>query len=272
MALIPKSYMDSVVSIGIKNDKITKWMGTGFIVCKAKDDNNVWLYLVTNKHVLKNEEIVWIKLHNNKENTDIEIEVPLLDSGNVNYSVHPNPKIDIAVILLNGKYLEHNNLTTGFIDIDKNAMSSDELHKNGVSEGNLAYMLGYPMGLVNVNSKTPICRMGCIARMSKEQISESNDILMDIQNFPGNSGSPVLLKPEPLAIEGTNGFSRCVLIGIIHSYIPYRDYLVSRQTGETIEVRTENSGLANMHPVEFIREVVNIEHQRKNSQSVKTEN
>ena len=114
--------------------------------------------------------------------------------------------------------------------------------------------------------------MGCIARMSQEQIDESNNILMDIQNFPGNSGSPVFLRPEPLAIKGTEGFSRCVLIGIIHSYIPYRDYLVSRQTGETIEVRTENSGLANMHPVEFIREVVNIEHQRKNSQSVKTEN
>lgn len=264
MAFLPKSYMDSVVSIGYQTLNGLKWVGTGFIAAKAKDSLRVWLYLVTNRHIIEGQSAIWIRLHNEAQNTDDAIEVPLIENGTVMYSVHPNRYVDIAAIHLNGRYLINNNFSIGYIDIDNNAMSSEELRENGVSEGNLAYMLGYPMGLVNVNSKSPICRMGCIARMSKEQIAESNNILMDIQNFPGNSGSPVVLKPEVISIEGTKNLPRCVLIGIVHSYIPYRDVLYSRQTGEDVEIRTENSGIANMHPVELIREVINMEYESKN--------
>ena len=38
MALIPQFYMDSVVSIGIKNNGKIKWIGTGFIVAKTKNE------------------------------------------------------------------------------------------------------------------------------------------------------------------------------------------------------------------------------------------
>lgn len=271
MALVPKIYIDSVVSIGHKVNGSINWIGTGFIVGKAKDEKNAWIYLVTNKHVIKGKDSIWIKVHNDEQNKDVEIEAPLINNGDVVYSEHPNPKIDIIAVHLNGSYFSSNKLSTGFIDIDKNAMSSEELRNHGVSEGNLAYMLGYPMGLVNVNSKSPICRMGCIARMSKEQIDESTNILMDIQNFPGNSGSPVVLKPEIISIEGTLNLPQSVLIGIIHSYIPYKDVLISRQTGELVEIRTENSGLANMHPVEYIREVVNMEFEKKNKPQIETE-
>ena len=38
------------------------------------------------------------------------------------------------------------------------------------------------------------------------------------------------------------------------------------QTGKTVEIRSENSGIANAHPVEMIREVVELEMSRiKNS-------
>ena len=268
MALIPQFYMDSVVSIGINNNGKIKWIGTGFIVSKAKDEKRVWLYLVTNKHVLKNKTSIWIRLSKEGDSKTEEIEIPLLDQDNKsNYSVHPDSEVDIAAIFINGQYLTENKYSTGFMDIYNNAMTSEELRNSGVSEGNLAYMLGYPMGLVNVKSKNPICRMGCIARMSNEQIEDTKNILMDIQNFPGNSGSPVVLKPEFTSITGTEALSRSVLIGIIHSYIPYEDVLISRQTGEMVEIRTENSGLANMHPVEFIRDVVNMEYESKNKES-----
>lgn len=265
MALIPKFYMDSVVSIGIKNNGKVKWIGTGFIVAKAKNEKEVWLYLVTNKHVLKNKSEIWIRIGKEGSNETEEIEISLLNqNNNPNYSVHPDDKVDIAAIFISGGFLMENNYSTGFLDIDKNAMTSEELRNHGVSEGNLAYMLGYPMGLVNVKSKNPICRMGCIARMSNAQIEDTKNILMDIQNFPGNSGSPVVLKPEFTSITGTEALSRSVLIGIIHSYIPYREALISEQTGETVEMRIENSGLAYMHPVEFIRKVVNMEYENKN--------
>ena len=50
--------------------------------------------------------------------------------------------------------------------------------------------------------------------------------------------------------------NKSVLVGIVHSYIPYRENLINSQTQQVVEIRSENSGIALIHPVEFIREVV----------------
>ena len=81
-------------------------------------------------------------------------------------------------------------------------------------------------------------------------------MLVDIQNFPGNSGSPIILRPELTSIQGTKNLLRSVLVGIIHSYIPYEETLINSQTKRLVEIRSENSGIAYAHPVEFIRDVI----------------
>lgn len=53
-----------------------------------------------------------------------------------------------------------------------------------------------------------------------------------------------------------------MLIGIIHAYIPYRESLINSQTHEVVEVRSENSGIALMHPVEYIREVIDMYYKK----------
>lgn len=47
-----------------------------------------------------------------------------------------------------------------------------------------------------------------------------------------------------------------MLVGIIHSYIPYRENLINSQTGQVVEIKSENSGIANVHPVEYIRDII----------------
>lgn len=116
--------------------------------------------------------------------------------------------------MLPGPYIEQNHLNFKSFDVDTDSYSSIELRDNGADEGSLVYMLGFPMGLVNVNSGLPICRMGCIARISEEQIQESGDVLLDIQNFPGNSGSPVVNRVEAIAIEGTKALVDACLSGL----------------------------------------------------------
>lgn len=39
-------------------------------------------------------------------------------------------------------------------------------------------------------------------------------------------------------------------------YIPYRENLINNQTQQVVEIRRENSGIALIHPVEFIRDIV----------------
>lgn len=256
MALIPKIYIDAVVSIGLRqtNDSIA-WIGTGFFVHRRINDKEVLPFLVSNKHIFEGKSCVVIRMRETQENKLVLMDVSLNDCRIHTFA-------DIAAVMLSGTTITQQHLKFSSFDIDSNSFSSFELRDNGVDEGSLVYMLGFPMGLVNVNSELPICRMGCIARISEEQIAESHDALLDIQNFPGNSGSPIVSKPEFIGIQGTKILDRCVLIGIIHAYLPYRESLINSQTKEIVEVRSENSGLALMHPVEYIREVIDMYYKK----------
>ena len=257
MAIIPSAYLDAVVSIGVRKNSKINWIGTGFfVVRRTSKDGSGQPFLVTNRHVLMDTDRIVIRMKERNTERLRELEANLVDNGNKLYIVHSNPNVDVAVLPLNGSFIEQNNLEFPYFDIDENALTSSELFDRGVDEGALVYMLGFPMGLVNVSSNLPICRLGCVARLSKEQIFESLNFLVDIQNFPGNSGSPIITRPEIISINGTKSLNQSVLIGIVHSYIPYRESLINSQTKEVVEIRSENSGLANVHPVEFILELI----------------
>lgn len=119
------------------------------------------------------------------------------------------------------------------------------------------------MNLVDV-IKTPICRLGCISRVTDAFIKEQENptFLVDAQTFPGNSGGPIISRPESMSISGTPANNNANLIGILSAYITYRDTLVSQQTGQNIMIREENSGLTIVHPVDRIKEVVELEWER----------
>lgn len=259
MAIIPDFYINAVASIGIQANSGVSWIGTGFFSYRIVDENgNARPLLVTNKHVLEGRDSIVLRIRKKERDTFDTINVPLVKDGKVLYFVHPQKEIDIAVLPLNGNFFAEHNLEFCAFDIDSHAMLSGELRESGVDEGNLIYMLGFPMGLVNVNSTLPICRLGCVARMSAAQIAETHNILVDIQNFPGNSGSPIVTRPEIVSIDGTKSLNKSVLLGIVHSYIPYQEKLVNSQTKQIVEIRSENSGIALVHPVEFIRDIVDL--------------
>ena len=120
------------------------------------------------------------------------------------------------------------------------------------------------MNLVNDKVKAPICRLGCIARVADAFLDaqKTEMFLVDAQTFPGNSGGPIISRPEHMSIEGTPQNGSANLIGILSAYIPYRDTLVSQQTKQAVMIREENSGLTIVHPVDRIREVVELEWER----------
>lgn len=258
MAIIPESYMNSVVSIGIPINTGIAWIGTGFFVCcSSNQENQVYPYLVSNKHVFEGRDNVVIRMKK-KGRKDLQIVNVRLksDDDRILYVPHEIADIDIAVLLLNAQVIKDEDFDFPCFHIEQNAMSSAELRSHGFDEGSIIYMLGFPMGLVNEASNLPICRMGCVSRMSETQITEQHNILVDIQNFPGNSGSPIITRPEIVSIEGTPSLTKSVLFGIVHSYIPYNENLINSQTNEVVEVRSENSGIALVHPVEYIRDII----------------
>lgn len=257
MSIIPDHFLNATVAIGVKADDVTRWIGTGFFVIRNTGVYGVGKpYLVSNRHVFEGKTSVVLRMINQEANSLLEVPASVSENGQPQYLMHPNPNIDIAVLPLNSEFITSNNIAYYAFDIDCDASDSVQLRSNGFNEGSLIYMLGFPLGLVNEGSLTPICRMGCVSRIDESQISETGNYLIDIQNFPGNSGSPIVSRPEVLSIGETKSLPKSLLAGIVHSYIPYQVPLVDAQTGRTVEIREENSGLANVHPVECIREII----------------
>ena len=81
-------------------------------------------------------------------------------------------------------------------------------------------------------------------------------MLIDSFIFPGNSGGPVVTKPEQISITNTQSIMSSLLIGMVSSYIPYEEVAISEQTGKRRMVFQENSGLAVVVPIDVIQETV----------------
>lgn len=99
MALIPKHYIDSVVSIGIRRkDNSIAWIGTGFFVHRRINENTVLPFLVSNKHVLEYNPDVVIRMKEMTKNQLIEIDLKI-------ERLKCHPHADIAAVMLPGPYI-----------------------------------------------------------------------------------------------------------------------------------------------------------------------
>jgi len=59
-----------------------------------------------------------------------------------------------------------------------------------------------------------------------------------------------------LTIPGTGHTPFPDLIGIVKGYVPYLDIAVSKQTGKPRIIFEENSGLAAVHPIDYVDDAV----------------
>ena len=262
MALIPTSFVDSVVAIGLgASPNERKWVASGFLYghfVKAEGKQKQYLvYLVTNRHVLEGQREVYVRCNPVEEEKARDYSLTLLDESNSPlWLASPDPEKDVAVIAINIQKLKQEGMRISYFRSDVHVASIDKLRELEITEGDFAYVLGFPMGLLGGERNFVIARSGAIARIRDTLARQNKEFLVDAFVFPGNSGGPVVSKPEALAITGTKSQSSAYLIGIVKSYVPYKDIAVSTQTHTPRVVFEENSGLAAVHPVDFIEEVI----------------
>lgn len=272
MSIIPSFFMDAVVAIGSIVNGEKRWIGTGFIVGRKeeKDPSLSTYYIVSNKHVFNASNSILVRFNAEGQTIVKDYNINLVDeSGNKQYSEHPNNSTDVAAIqIVPQTLINDRSVWAGFI-LDDHSLTLDRMEKSGVDEGSLVYVLGFPMSIVG-DIKAPICRLGCISRIKDAFIlkNQQPQFLIDALAFPGNSGGPVISRPELVSITGTPHNNDANLIGILSANIQYKDHLVSAQTGQTIMIREENSGLVVVHPVDRIKEVVEIEYERNKTEKV----
>lgn len=267
MAIIPDIFMNAVIAIGIElQDGCKCWIGTGFIVGR-KEKNNPNLstyYIITNKHVVANQQRILVRFNSLGEVITKDYSIDLYDANQwPTFSVHPNNDTDVVALQIVPQTLINDMSIWGSFDLSEHSLTLEQMETTGVREGSLVYALGFPMGLVD-SIKAPICRLGCISRIADAFLLKNGTpvFLVDAQTFPGNSGGPIISRPEHMSIFGTPTNSNSNLIGILSGYLSYEDKLISQQTGKIRMIQSENSGLTIVHPVDRIKEVVEIEWQR----------
>lgn len=277
MALIPPFFLDCVVAIGIEDPENPrgerKWIASGFLYGHCTSDiksekKSYKIYLVTNQHVFEGLSTAYLRF-NPRANEPARTYTLYLKSetGSLLWVPHPDKEIDVAVIPFPFTLLQAHNIQASYFGDDLHVANVDKLNELGVTEGDFVYVLGFPMGLIGGERNVVIVRGGTIARIKDILVGANQEYLIDSFVFPGNSGGPVIVKPEAISIEGTKSLTVAYLIGIVKGYIPYNDVAFSLQTKRPRVTFEENSGLTAVHPIDFVQEA--IESHIKRAESTK---
>lgn len=214
--------------------------GTGFVFNYEKNDKQ-YLFVVTNKHVIKNS--IKGKLAFNLSDG----EKPILGKVfTINYSNfesqwigHPQDDIDVAIMpfapVLNELY--NKGVQIFFKSITSDLIPSDKLLREDIDAVEDIVFVGYPNDIYDRRNLLPVVRRGITATPVSIDFEGKPAFLIDASIFPGSSGSPVFLcnigSYSPKG-KGLIAGSRIFFLGIVASVFTRKDL----NTIELIDIPT----------------------------------
>jgi len=234
-------------------------LGTGFFVSVPHHTNKnvIWPYFVTATHVLKDDSgkylaEIFLRVNlkgwfSSSNQTGVSfLRLPVLDGeGNLQWTVHSNPAVDLALIQ-RFQSLE----TYEFSSIPATMFATDEvIQREGVAEGDEIFFPCFTPEIQQERRNNPVIRFGKLALMSGENISisEGNTKFHFAECFPfgGNSGSPVFLRfgTTRRSNQLLGGQERYFLLGIMKGHY-----------GPS-EIRY-HIGIAAITPVNYLKEIL----------------
>lgn len=236
-------------------------MGWNWIPCWASSrgggEKKYNIFLVTNKHVLLNKQHIVVRFNAINNLAPKDYPINLVDaSGDFVWVGHPDVNVDVATFHIDPNMLKNDGADFQFFALDEHALTCSQMKDVGVSEGDGIFVLGFPMGIVDSQKMNAIARVGAISRIRDVLAGNQTAYIVDANIFPGNSGGPVVNKPEHISIQDTKAIDKSSLIGVVKSYIPYQDVAISQQTGNPRVIFEENSGLAWVETVDSVIQVV----------------
>lgn len=158
-----------------------------------------------------------------------------------------NSSADVAVLQLNAEFIRKQNIDVvawGFDDI----VTRENATPKGVFEGEEVFILGYPIGWRPATLDYPIVRAGMIGQIRGWIDGHHSSILVSGTVFGGNSGSPVILRPQPGGLEGTPVLTKLHVLGMVASY-----HMVSSPASP---VTGENAGIMDIVPMDTIYSLI----------------
>lgn len=194
--------------------------GTGFLILYPRASGSVPV-LVTNKHVLADtNQVTFTMTRSDREAPATSgTRITINDFGTHSWVGHPDPQVDVAAMFFNPvlEAMAKNNAPAFFRAFTPNQLiSQDTAYELDSIEA--VTFLGYPNGLFDRSSMSPIARRGQTATPIFNDYNSLPAFLIDASVFPGSSGSPVVLfdRGSYTTRDGTTHIgSRIALLGIV---------------------------------------------------------
>lgn len=240
----------TIVFLGKKDSEGSlKPYATGFLL-KIEDN----YHLATAKHVVLNPETddlidddmlcIFNSFRGDKTTRAI---AHIKEAFQADWIFHEDTQVDIAIIPFG---LELNNDDVKFIP---NSMF-ERIER--LFELYDVFYMSFQPGIDVTEKVTPVVRRGVVSLINADR-----SFYIDGAVFPGNSGSPVFLKPSPIRFDQDKislGGDKLggKFVGIVGEYVPYREVAVSSQTGRPRVVFEENTGLSRVWSVSLIQEII----------------
>ena len=197
-------------------------VATGFLYAyptsEGQADDGFKLWLVTCKHVIqttteKNLNEIMVRLNKSGNRGKQTFRLSHRQGEGSGWTLHQ--EADVAVIPISWSVLDSREVQWETFGAGRNAMRREEAVKFGLSEGDEVFVLGFPIGWRSGRQDYPIVRHGMLAQIQGWLRKEHDTFLVDGSGFPGNSGGPIITKPQFGAIEGTKNVLGSWLLGMV---------------------------------------------------------
>lgn len=220
------------------------WVGTGFIYAVETDKGSAH-FLVTNRHVLQDAQIVTVRMvqsDENKPKLGHATQTTITGFGSHVWTGHPDPSVDIAVMPF---WTVLENMTAqGAPPFFRSIPETIALMPSAASELDSVVevaFVGYPSGLFDSVNFLPIVRRGTTATPIMVDYQGVPAFLVDASVFPGSSGSPVFLIETGISFRRGGGYTigtvRQLFLGVMAAVH------VRKIEGQVIEVETAHAVL-----------------------------
>ncbi|MFA5191307.1 MAG: serine protease [Verrucomicrobiia bacterium] len=225
---------------GSYTNSATTVSGTAFVYRYDLGTNQVAMFLVTNKHVVKGVDrakLTFVKNTGGKPDFDTHESVSLRGLSGCFFG-HPDQSVDIAIMPLWPLLTQIKQLTGFYVrplgkEFEMTAAYAEHMRAN-----EQVAFFGYPLGVFDTKHNLPLVRRGYTASPVGIDFEGQKVFLIDAAVFPGSSGSPVMIETHIDESGTTNPTEiRWRFVGVITAALEITDEgrVLSREVPTALE-------------------------------------